>query len=193
MKKRTFIATIAVVLVAGASIFVACKKEEKNEKQNIVSNAKSFYDDRVTLSEFASSMETDDEISFFQQNETTDHSNVYPALLADINANNFTGDAFRVKIKFSWGYNCTTPIGICFIITYFADMEDNATLYLYNGKCVIVPDSEENGLTADLFSPVYNDVYINDLLAVKHGIYKACYDENTETIAIVTDVVNSTY
>ena len=97
MTKRTIFATIAVAFVAGASIFAACTKEEKNEKQNIVSNAKSFYDDRVTLSEFASSMETDDEISFFQQNETTDHSNVYPALLADINANNFTGDAFRVK------------------------------------------------------------------------------------------------
>ena len=193
MTKRTIFATIAVAFIAGASIFAACTKEEKNEKQNIVSNAKSFYDDRVTLSEFASSMETDDEISFFQQNETTDHSNVYPALLADINANNFTGDAFRVKIKFSWGYNCTTPTGICFIITYFADMEDNATLYLYNGKCVIVPDSEENGLTADLYSPVFEDVYINDMLAVKHGIYKACYDESTETIAIVTDVTNNTY
>ena len=193
MTKRTIFATIAVALIAGVSIFVACSKEEKNEKQNIVSNAKSFYDDRVTLSEFASSMETDDEISFFQQNEATDHSNVYPALLADINANNFTGDAFRVKIKFSWGSNCTTPTGICFIITYFADMEDNATLYLYNGKCVIVPDSEENGLTADLYSPVFEDVYINDMLAVKHGIYKACYDESTETIAIVTDVTNNTY
>lgn len=42
MKKRTFIATIAVALIAGVSIFVACKKEENSKRthvQELVSSA----------------------------------------------------------------------------------------------------------------------------------------------------------
>ena len=118
MTKTNFIVTIAVALIAGVCIFVSCTKEEKKEKQNIVSNEKYYYNDRVTLSEFVSLMETDDEILFFQQNDTVDYTNVYPALLADISANNFTGDAFRAKIKFKWGTDCTRPIGICLIVSY---------------------------------------------------------------------------
>ena len=37
MKKRTFIATIAVAIIAGVSIFVACKKEGNNENTNLES------------------------------------------------------------------------------------------------------------------------------------------------------------
>ena len=44
MKKRTFIATIAVALIAGISIFVACKKEENSKQTHVQELVSSAYD-----------------------------------------------------------------------------------------------------------------------------------------------------
>ena len=74
-----------------------------------------------------------------------DCSAMYQAL---VNVYNYDKDKIFVLMA-----DGTNPVGICIIFSYFADLEDNATVYLYNEKCVIVPDSDDNGLTADLFSP----------------------------------------
>ena len=197
MTKTNFIATIAVALIAGISIFVACTKDENKNVSNTVTvnnNAsfeKLYYNDRMTLNEFAFSMVSDEEIEFFQQNDSLDLSSEYFAMLVAINTNDFYGDVFRARIKFKWGGDgCVSSYGLCALNSIFENDEDNATIYIYNEKCIIVPDNEENGLTADLFLPVYEDVFINDMLSVKHGIYKACYDENTQTVAIVTDIIS---
>ena len=44
MKTRTFIATIAVALIAGISIFVACKKEENSKHSHVQELVSSAYD-----------------------------------------------------------------------------------------------------------------------------------------------------
>ena len=66
----------------------------------------------------------------------------------------------------------------------------NATMYFYDGKCVIVPDSDsDNGLTSDGYLPIFRDIPIDDELLVKEGIYKAYYDWDLEKYAIAVDIV----
>ena len=80
MKKRTFIATIAVALIAGISIFVACKKEEKKSAEfTVKAEPKSgcynqyFGDDTIALGvynpvteDFVLNFDFDDLASMFE-------------------------------------------------------------------------------------------------------------------------------
>ena len=74
MKKRTFIATIAVAIIAGVSIFVACTKEEKNNISHVFTNKNlptsipyyADYDELISVINTASSFESIEELNEYE-------------------------------------------------------------------------------------------------------------------------------
>jgi hypothetical protein len=157
-------------------------KNELNEKDGLTY--------KMSLEEFAKSVETDEEKHFFKTHAVIDYSDICAQAMQSVsNENDFVKKRF--KIKFRWFVGCERAFGICLIIPIgIADVNANASMFMYGGKCIIVPDSEEdNGLTDDGFLPVFCDIPVNDNFKIKEGIYASYYDENAEKSVIAVDVV----
>ncbi|MDK7375386.1 hypothetical protein QP519_07495 [Weeksella virosa] len=102
----------------------------------------------------------------------------------------------KIRIRFRWsglGGNagCEFPLGICVTIgveqSEISMLDSNASIYKVDDKLAIVPETIDNGLTSDNYLPIYSDVYVNDSLTIKAGIYKAFYDEINDQYTIIVD------
>lgn len=155
-------------------------KNELNDKNGLTY--------KMSLEEFAKSVETDGEQQFFKTHAVIDYSDICAQAMQSVsNENDFVKKRF--KIKFRWFVGCERALGICLIIP-IGVADANASMFMYGGKCIIVPDSEEdNGLTNDGFLPVFCDIPVNDDFKIKEGIYASYYDENTNKSVVAVDVV----
>ncbi len=159
--------------------------------ENIINNElnkKNGMTYKMSLDEFAKSVETDEEQQFFKTHAVIDYSEICAQAMQSVsNENDFVKKRF--KIKFRWFVGCERAFGICLIIP-IGVADANASMFMYGGKCIIVPDSEEdNGLTNDGFLPVYCDIPVNDNFKIKEGIYASYYDENAKKSVVAVDVV----
>ena len=182
-------------LMASVLLFNSCEKENKPHKTYKIQHGSEVvqanYYSSMSLDEFISSVHSNEEVYFFEHNSPMDYSNEYTEMLSSFSSENEIEET-RFRIVFKWGGDgCTIPLGICFIFSYSPDLDMNASAFFYNGKLIIIPDSEDNGLTRDLYLPIFSDVRVDDTNFIRHGIYKAYYNENTGVKAIVVDIYDT--
>lgn len=177
--KRILLITTAIA-VTMFSCDENIMKNELNDKNGLTY--------KMSLEEFAKSVETDEEQQFFKTHAVIDYSDICAHAMQSVsNENDFVKKRF--KIKFRWFVGCERALGICLIIP-IGVADANASMFMYGGKCIIVPDSEEdNGLTNDGLLPVFCDIPVNDDFKIKEGIYASYYDENTNKSVVAVDVV----
>lgn len=192
--KKLILGLIAIaVVITGIFTFAGCEKEETNNGTHKCPEEieQANQDISMSLDEFISSVHTEEERIFFERNVPLDYANECLETLTNNSIeNNF--EESRFKIIFKWGGDgCSTPLGICFILSHVIPSEENATILFCNDNCIILPETEENGLTSDLYLPIFNDVRINDSTLIRHGIYKAYCNEATGSRAILVDLINS--
>ena len=177
-----------IFLIASVFVFVFFSCDKKQDLNEEFASSLKIDTTSMTLEEFASSLETEEERDFFETHRIMDYTDIAAQALRA--ASNGTIENPRFQIKFKWFVHCQRPFGICFIFSFAHLDETNATMYFYDGKCVIVPDSDsDNGLTSDGYLPIFRDIPIDDELLVKEGIYKAYYDWDLEKYAIAVDIV----
>lgn len=91
---------VAILLVIGAFSLISCNKDQVQNNEASTKD-KCDYVYKMSLEEFANSVETDEEIKFFKSHQIIDYSNIcedasqYIASGNDINRR-------RIKIKFRW-------------------------------------------------------------------------------------------
>lgn len=162
---------------------VSCNKDEVVEQQTPIITEKS----NMSLNEFISTVESEEEKAFFENHEIIDNRVICEKALK--NFSSLKAEVAKPRIKFKWGGNgCVNPIGICLIIPIGA-AEANAEAFVQDGKYIVVPSTDDNGITNDGYLPIYEDVYVDENTTVKAGIYTANYDSQSgKYSAIALDV-----
>jgi glycosyltransferase involved in cell wall biosynthesis len=105
----------------------------------------------------------------------------------------------RPRFRFFWGgRGCSNPLGACVIIPLINGEESNTDFIKLEDKAVILPKTDDNGLTYDGYFPVYSDLdipieVVNELGLSKNkimaGIYQAYYDSTlNKYTGIVVDL-----
>jgi len=67
-------------------------------------------------------------------------------------------------------------------------IQANAEGYKIDNKYIIVPLTDDNGLTSDGYLPLYDDIAVDENTIIKAGIYRAYYDSTKKQYEIVTDL-----
>jgi len=199
MKKLIFISTILYLFY-----LTSCKKS--NEKEPIVNESlvetTSFL--KPTLEEFKRSCISSGEKEFFRTNRVKNYSSVYQEFLKS-NQTRKTNEpepediVARPRVRFFWGgRGCSNPLGACVIIPLINGEESNTDFIKLEDKAVILPKTDDNGLTYDGYFPVYSDLdipieVVNELGLSKNkimaGIYQAYYDSTlNKYTGIVVDL-----
>lgn len=165
---------IAVMVMFGIAAFMSCEKEVTTNTNKAVPTTSFGQDKLLTLDEFIASVETDDERNFFKEHEIVDNRKVAnKAIKYKVQLKPATS---KPKVRFRWGDGCSRPIGICIIIPLGAN-EANAEVVTVDGKYVIIPKTDDNGITDDGYLPIFEDLYVDETTTIKAGIYTAYYDE----------------
>lgn len=164
--------------------FVSCNKEQSFVEPELHADFS-----QMSLKDFAAFVESEDEKVFFQKHGIID--NTKTAEKAIFEKSILKSEASGAWITFRWhGSGCVNPLGICIIIpapwytetktTNSYESERNASVYMVDGKYVIFPLTDENGVTKDGYLPIFDDIYVDENITIKAGIYKAYYDEFEE-------------
>lgn len=176
---------VAVMAIFGITAFMSC---EKNELISSTVKETEFNgsNEKMTLDEFIQSVETEDERRFFAKHNIIDNRKVASKVL---NSAQLKAQKQKPRIKFKWGGSgCVNPIGICIIIPFGVD-NPNAEVVIADGKYVVFPKTNDNGITSDGYLPIYEDLYIDEATTIKAGIYMANYDEQLgKYTAIALDI-----
>jgi len=191
MKKLNLKTGLIISFILMLFAFAGCQKENPSSKkdvQNIEIAGK------MSLQEFENSVTTPEEKYFFQHTKITDNSSIAEKLFNEKATTN-TLAAFPIKVKFKWGKGCVRAIGICVIIpidkkqAYTQQTNSaNAEGYKIDNKYIIVPLTDDNGLTSDGYLPLYDDIAVDENTIIKAGIYRAYYDSTKKQYEIVTDL-----
>lgn len=173
---------LGLAVVLNLSI-VSCNKDKIIEQQTPIVSEKS----NMSLNEFISTVESEEERAFFENHEIINNRMICEKALK--NFSSLKTEAAKPRIKFKWGGNdCVNPIGICLIIP-IGHLEANAEAFVQDGKYIVIPSTEDNGITNDGYLPIYEDVYVDENTTVKAGIYTANYDSQTgKYSAVALDV-----
>lgn len=177
MKKISVLATLlAVVMFA----FTGCEKEGEITKYGL---------NTMSLSEFRASVESPEEVDFFNSHLPIDHTDIARQA---VRQHAFQKESTKpAKLRFKWGGSgCVRSFGICLIIPLpiADDKEANAQTIDLANKLIVMPSTDDNGLTSDGYLPIFEDLYVEDGKVIKAGIYKAFRDEATGTIAVAIDL-----
>ena len=183
---------IAVMVMFGiTTTFMSCEKTEEVLKPSTTQsqNDEYYFDKQLNLNDFIKTLETKEEKEFFIKNKITDNTKVAEKVLNSYQKLKSANEVKRPKIKFRWGGSgCSRPLGICIIIP-IGKLEANADALITDGKYVIIPDNDDNGITADGYLPIFEDIYVDETTTIKAGIYTANYDEEQNKYsAIALDI-----
>jgi len=172
MKKKYLIpiSVISVILIAITLFTVSCDKKE------IIDTILPTNESKVSLAEFIKSAKSDEEISFFKNHKIIDNTTICEKVLKNISKTR--SELNKAKFSFTWpASDCEKPLGICIILTFLGDEIANTSVAVVDGKYIVIPSTEDNGLTTDGYLPVLRDLYVDENTTVKAGIYTANYDE----------------
>ena len=164
-----------VIMLIITVALVSCDKVQILDNTN---NQVSY--EKMSLAEFASSVESKEEIAFFKNHNIVDNTDVYENLFKGaFDSGSLKSELviFRLEIKFKWhGSGCVVPIGICIIIP--SPMADamNAEAMIFEENLIVFPTTEDNGLTSDGYLPIFEDIYVDENTVIKAGIYSAYFD-----------------
>lgn len=178
---KSFLALNIVILLT------QCQTSDGVEPDDALSTNNTYHQDKqLTLDEFIKSVSTDDERLFFEKHGIVDNrktltEKLHSRLRQDASMS-------KPKIQFKWGKGgCSQAVGICAIFT-IGSIEANAEAITIGDQYIIVPDTEDNGLTLDGYLPISDDLYVDENTTIKAGIYAANYDESQNKFtAIVLD------
>lgn len=171
MKNLKFKLLLMLTIFFSFAVLISCNKE-----QPFVEPEMQVDFSQMSLKEFAASVASEQEIAFFQNSEIIDNKkSVKKAIFEKIF---LKSEASRIKIKFKWGGSgCVNPIGICIIIPLPTSLEENAEFIETDGKFVVFPLTDDNGITSDGYLPIFEDILIDENTTIKAGIYTAYFDE----------------
>ena len=186
---KNFKLLVVLILSISTFVFISCQKDnQNNNKQQIKIPG------RMSLNEFKNSLITPDEHYFFQNTNITDNTSVAKKLIKEKTTKKTLSEA-KIKVKFKWGKSCVRSIGVCLIIpidkkqSYSKQISTgNAEGYLFDNKYIIIPLTDDNGLTSDGYLPLYDDIAVDSSTTIKAGIYKAYYDSIQKKYIIALDL-----
>lgn len=177
--KIYFKAVLAIVIAASN---VACNKEQSvlNDVKEEIEITKS-----MTIDEFSSALSSEVEKDFFKTHDIVDLTSEVKLNLAE------KEETAKPILRFRWGNGCNQPIGVCIIIPIGkSEMEQsNCILKAENDKLIIMPLTEDDGLTVDGVLPIFEDIEIPSIIceelglskgsAIEAGIYRASFDNQS--------------
>lgn len=142
----------------------------------------------MTLHDFIETVSSEEEVSFFKRHSIVDYSNNnIKSLISPVQDRN-------AKIKWRWGHGCRIPLGVCLIIPIGIleeSMTPNAHIQkMPDNKMMISQLSSDNGLTEDGYLSVFEDIFVDEKTTIKEGIYKAHFDESTNSFDyVIVDLI----
>jgi len=180
---------VAVMVMFGITAFMSCEKTkefiEPTTTQSQSQNDEYYFDKSLSLNDFIETLETKEEKEFFINNKITDNRKDGEKVLNSYQKLKSANEVSRAKIKFKWGGSgCSRPLGICIIIP-IGKLEANADALIKDGKYVIIPDNDDNGITTDGYLPIFEDIYVDENTTIKAGIYTVNYDEEQNKYSAV--------
>ncbi len=190
MKKVILGSLFALIATIGV---VSCNKEEVNNTNETVKTELKTNEYKLSLNEFKSTLESDEEINFFKNTKIVDNTIYCKERLEKIKIQKAELSNLGIKWRWAgWKSGCTIPLGICGIIPIGLNdnLEESTAKYQVNDdKIIVIPTTEDNGITTDGYLPILNDIYVNEDITVKSGIYKANVDPKTNEVnAIAIDI-----
>jgi hypothetical protein len=193
MKTKLNVFMGAVALILAAVAIIACSKEKTAQQEtDIFQQAENSHN--LTLAEMIEAMSWEEGRAFFENQPIKDYTAVCEMLISDCGfGEKEAGLPFVISWELRMPNETCNPnySGACLIIRKKEDspVQTNAMRYYEGGKLVIVPDTEENGFTADGYLAIGSPIEVEgDSVVIQEGIYTAYYDEDAgRYVAVAVD------